>query len=180
MNGFRRGLYGSGVVFTISLFANQEERESAGSPDIVGACLGDAELAAQGTLRKEVEMLLHLPIAILSTLSPFPVADAVPKLDIAKECRFEGGSTAAFGRCSRDEAAALQQLEAEWPQFAGADRSSCFTGATAGGLGSYVDLLICLEMARDVRKEKVDPRDEVEVGSTRSARPEMGVLDKDE
>jgi hypothetical protein len=125
-------------------------------------------------------MLLHLPIAILTTLSPIPVSDAVPRLDIAKECRFEGGSTAIFGRCSRDEATALQQLEVEWPQFVGADRSSCFTEATVGGLGSYVDLLICLEMARDVRKEKTDSRDPLGKGPTRPARSEMGVLDKDE
>jgi hypothetical protein len=128
-------------------------------------------------------MMLHLPIAILTTLSPIPVSDAVPRLDIAKECRFEGGSTAIFGRCSRDEAAALQQLEAEWPQFVGADRSSCFIEATAGGLGSYVDLLICLEMARDVRKGDADARDSLAgkgAQSTPPVRPEMSVIDKND
>jgi hypothetical protein len=128
-------------------------------------------------------MLLHLPIAILTTLSPIPVSDAVPRLDIAKECRFEGGSTAIFGRCSRDEAAALQQLETEWPQFAGADRRSCFSEATAGGLGSYVDLLICLEMARDVRKGDADAGDSLAgkgAQSTPQVRPEMRIIDKNE
>lgn len=104
----------------------------------------------------------------------------MPKLDIAKECRFEGGSTAIFDRRYRDEATALQQLEAEWPQFAGADRSACFMEAKVGGLGSYVELLICLEMARDVRKEKTNPRGPLGVGSTRPARSEMDVVDKDE
>ena len=104
-------------------------------------------------------MLLHLPVAILTTLSPVPVSDAVPKFDIVKECRFEGGSTAIFDRCSHDEADALQKLQAEWPQFAGADRRACFTEATVGGSASYVDLLICLEMARDVRKENASARD---------------------
>jgi hypothetical protein len=69
-------------------------------------------------------MLLHLPIAILTTLSPIPVSDPVPRFDIARECQFEGGSTTIVDRCSHDEAAALQQLRAEWPQFAGSDRTA--------------------------------------------------------
>ena len=99
-------------------------------------------------------MLLHLPIAILTTLSPVPISDVVPKFDITKECRFEGGSTTVFDRCSHDEAEALQQLQAEWSQFAGLDRSSCFAEATVAGFTSYVELLICLEMARDVAKQE--------------------------
>jgi hypothetical protein len=52
-------------------------------------------------------MLLHLPIAIMVTLSPIAVSDSVPQFDIVRECRLEGGSTATFDRCSQDEAAAL-------------------------------------------------------------------------
>ena len=47
-------------------------------------------------------MMLHLPIVILTSLSPIPISDAVPRLDIAKECRFEGGTTVIVDRCSRD------------------------------------------------------------------------------
>ena len=126
-------------------------------------------------------MLLHLPIAILATLSPIPVSDTVPKFDIMKECRFEGGSTAIFDRCSHDEAEALDKLQTEWPQFAGAERSSCFTEATVGGMASYVDLLICLEMSRDVRKEDASTRDPLaglEKQSARPASPETNVVDE--
>ncbi len=42
----------------------------------------------------ELHMLLHLPIAILATLSPIHVSDTVPTFDIVRECRYEGGSTA--------------------------------------------------------------------------------------
>ncbi len=124
-------------------------------------------------------MLLHLPIVILATLSPIAVSDTVPKFDIAKECRFEGGSTAVFDRCSHDEADALRQLETEWPQFAGADRTGCFTEATVGGFASYVDLLICLEMARDVRKQKIDPADSLaSTAAQHPAQPEVSVVDR--
>jgi hypothetical protein len=62
-------------------------------------------------------MLLHLPIAILVAFSPVAVSDAAPKFDIVRECRFEGGSTVEFDRCSQDEAAALEQLKVDWAQF---------------------------------------------------------------
>ena len=121
-------------------------------------------------------MLLHLPIAILTTLSPIPVSDPVPRFDIARECQFEGGSTTIVDRCSHDEAAALQQLRAEWPQFAGSDRTACVAEATSAGFASYVELLICLEMARDISKQ-ANPRP-LEGQSTPPAQPEISVVDK--
>jgi hypothetical protein len=96
-------------------------------------------------------MLLHLPIAILATLSPIAVSDAVPKFDTVRECNFEGGPRVDVARCSRDEAAALRQLHEAWPQYAAADRKACTAEATIGGFASYVELLSCLEMTRDVQ-----------------------------
>lgn len=122
-------------------------------------------------------MLLHLPIAILASLSPIAISDVMPKFDIAKECRFEGGSTKVFDRCSHDEAEALQQLQAEWPQFAGVDKSACLSEATVAGFKSYVELIICLEMARDV-STKTNARDPLGGESTPPAEPETSVVDK--
>ena len=104
-------------------------------------------------------MLLHLPIAILATFSPIAVSDNVPKFDIVRQCRFEGGSTVEFDRCSQDEAEALEQLEANWAQFTGVDKSTCLTVATIGGFASYVELLTCLEMAREANNTDKNPRD---------------------
>src|SRR5258708_8437052 len=95
-------------------------------------------------------MLLHLPIAILAALAHIPVADAVPTFNIARECRYEGGSAANVERCSQDETAALGQLKTEWVQFVGADKRSCMETTQIGGFASYVELLTCLEIARDV------------------------------
>jgi hypothetical protein len=100
-------------------------------------------------------MLLHLPIAILATLSP--VSDTVPTFDIVRECRYEGGSAANIEQCSRDEATALGQLKTEWMQFVGADKRSCMGTTQIGGFASYVELLTCLEMARDVVSASADP-----------------------
>jgi hypothetical protein len=123
-------------------------------------------------------MLLHLPIVILTTLSPVAVSDTVPAFDVVKECRYEGGSTTDIDRCSRDEAAALQQLKNEWARFVGADKSSCMTEATTLEFRSYVELQICLEMASEVRKEghnSPDPGTGTESPSPQLARPGVTV-----
>src|SRR6202035_1374303 len=99
---------------------------------------------------KEADMLLHLPIAIMATLSPVAVSDTAPKFDIVRECRFEGGSTVEFDRCSQDEGAALEQLTANLAQFTAVDKSARLSVATVAGFASYVELLTCLEMARDL------------------------------
>ena len=76
-------------------------------------------------------MFLHLPIAILTTFSPIAISDTVPKFDTVRECRIEGGPSVDVARCSRDEAAALQQLQKAWAKYADADRKTCTTEASA-------------------------------------------------
>jgi hypothetical protein len=117
-------------------------------------------------------MLLHLPIAILATLSPVPVSDTVPTFDVLRECRFEAGSTVDFDRCSRDEAAALEQLKNEWARFVGTDKNNCVRETTVGGFASYVELLTCLEMARDVVSANPNPKNPAAKSGPRSAQPD--------
>jgi hypothetical protein len=56
-------------------------------------------------------MFVHLPIVIMATLTPVAVSDTVPKFDIARECRLEGGLNADYDRCSEDEGTALRELQ---------------------------------------------------------------------
>src|SRR5260370_24993055 len=100
------------------------------------------------TTHKEINMLLHLPIAILATLSPIAVSDTLPKFDMVRECNVEGGPSVDVARCSRYEAAALRQLLEAWAQYAGADRKAGTFEATIGGFASELRLLRCLEMHR--------------------------------
>ena len=99
-------------------------------------------------------MLLHLPIAIMVTLSPIAVSDSVPQFDIVRECRFEGGPIATFDRCAQDEAAALSELKTKWAKFSSIDQKTCMATTTTGGFASNVELLTCLEMARDACERK--------------------------
>jgi hypothetical protein len=102
-------------------------------------------------------MLLHLPIVLMATFSPVAVSDTVPKFDIVKECRFEGASSVEYDRCSNDEGSALRVLVTGWSKFTGADKKSCVAMTTVGGFASYVELLTCLEMARDSRSTRDIP-----------------------
>jgi len=97
-------------------------------------------------------MLTHLPIIILATLPFTHVADSVPKFDIAKECRSEGGDMAAVERCAVDEAKARDELQPQWGQFNSRDKATCIEETAVDGTPSYVELLTCLEMAKDARK----------------------------
>jgi hypothetical protein len=116
-------------------------------------------------------MLLHLPIAIMVTLSPIAVSDSVPQFDIVRECRFEGGSIATFDRCSQDEATALSDLKTEWATFSSVDQKTCMAATTIGGFASYVELLTCLEMARDVVSANNNPQDPRTKSGSEPTRP---------
>ncbi|WP_213736924.1 hypothetical protein [Bradyrhizobium sp. dw_411] len=97
-------------------------------------------------------MLTHLPIVILASLPFTKVADTVPSFDIVRECRSEGGSAATLERCAADEAAARDQLQPQWAQFTPRDKTVCLRETSMDSTPSYVELLTCLEMARDVKK----------------------------
>jgi hypothetical protein len=97
-------------------------------------------------------MLMHLPIVILASLPLTEISDSVPKFDIARECGSEGGSTATLERCAADEAAARDQLQPQRIQFGPRDKTVCISETSMDGTPSYVELLTCLEMARDSKR----------------------------
>ena len=53
----------------------------------------------------------------------------------------------SFKSCMADEAQARQQLTTIWPTFSASLRERCEGEATVGGPPSYVDLLVCLQIA---------------------------------
>jgi hypothetical protein len=97
-------------------------------------------------------MLNPIQLLLFASLPFLPVADSVPQFDIAAECRSEGGSNAMLENCARDEAAARDQLQPLWIQSSAADKAQCVQETSIDGTPSYVELLTCLEMARDVKK----------------------------
>ena len=100
-------------------------------------------------------MLIHLPIIILTSLHPTLIADVVPKFDIARHCQFEIGSNEDQKGCADDETQARDTLQKEWGQFTPSEKSICTQEAVGDDISSYVELLTCLEMERDVKQEEV-------------------------
>jgi hypothetical protein len=56
-----------------------------------------------------------------------------------------------FDECVKAEQADRETMIKEWSTYSADDKRHCIAEATMGGESSYTDLLICLEMARDVR-----------------------------
>jgi hypothetical protein len=97
-------------------------------------------------------MLNPVQLFLFASLPFITIADSVPKFDIARECGSEGGSEAMLKICAEDEAEARDQLQPLWIQSSATDKASCVRETSMDGTPSYVELLTCLEMARDVKK----------------------------
>jgi hypothetical protein len=100
---------------------------------------------------------MHFPLTaiFLGTGLAVAVADRVPRLNIDPTCNAAAASGIAHDQstrvCKQDELTARDQLDKQWTQFPSADKLRCVQVATMGGQPSYVELLTCLEMAREVR-----------------------------
>ena len=96
----------------------------------------------------------------LSVGLPVPASAAeVPRLDVGPTCRpldRNGATMIDTERCLKTENQARDQLARQWTEFRSADRTECTQAATMGGMASYVQLLTCLEMKRDVAKLSPD------------------------
>jgi len=111
-----------------------------------------------------ISRTLFFAIAAAATLTSFALparaADPqVPNLDVTPTCRPLDKSDMQLDekRCRQSENEARDQLKREWAKFPAANRSQCITTATMGGTASYVELITCLEMLRDVAT--VPPKD---------------------
>ncbi len=101
---------------------------------------------------------MFLPLSALTVAASLviPVADQIPNLNVNPTC--SGGATSAAGGgrsrdvCIRTELSARDQLAAEWDEFPPAERRRCVQLATMTNLPSYVQVLTCLEMAREAGK----------------------------
>lgn len=104
-----------------------------------------------------LQLILPAAVALfVSAVFAHPV-DRVPEFDITPTCRaLQSAELAGAGGrnveiCRKAELRARDQLEREWTQFTAADRRRCVDLSSMGGLPSYVELITCLEIARDVR-----------------------------
>jgi hypothetical protein len=102
-----------------------------------------------------IRMPALLPVLLLSSQIVL-AADPVPKFDTGPSCRSAGAAAVMATRdtatCERDENNARATLEKEWSQFTPSDQARCVRLVTLGGGPSYVELLTCLELAKQVKE----------------------------
>jgi hypothetical protein len=103
-----------------------------------------------------MKLMTLLPLAAVSLGVQVIVAAAqdVPTFDVSQTCRGESQAEpdATFKICMADEQKAREMLVSQWRQFAPANRTTCTqTETDIAGVRSYVELLTCLQMARDAR-----------------------------
>jgi hypothetical protein len=132
-------------------------------PGVAGIPAG--KLNKAGNLGKEMPMPALLTIILAS--SQIALADGVPEFDIDPSCHAAAMAMAPADRhedgCKRSEHEARGKLAQEWGQFTPAQRSRCVSLSTLGGSPSYVELLTCLEMAKDVEDQRKGGRSSVGV-----------------
>lgn len=97
---------------------------------------------------------LVLPLALATAAA---AANGVPSFNVEPSCKGgldSPGLNERYGRCLAEEKEARGKLEAGWSKYPAADRTQCSDTARMG-TPSYVELLTCLEMARDAAKMKL-------------------------
>jgi hypothetical protein len=105
-------------------------------------------------------MLIPVSMIALSTQIVLTVTDVVPKYDIARGRRLDSaqafdlnaGLNETVKRCVADEQGAMAQLQTQWSQFRATGKTQCIREADIGDTPSYVDLLTCLQLAKDARQ----------------------------
>jgi hypothetical protein len=99
-------------------------------------------------------MPISISMIVLGSQLIVPVADGVPKFDIARSCKLDVAATAGLAvdqstkSCVSDERKARQQLGSRWSKFPASSRASCTSQESIGGTPSYVSLLTCLQLGQ--------------------------------
>jgi hypothetical protein len=103
----------------------------------------------------KLTMLVSAAALFLGVQLQSAMADEVPNYDVRKSCKVDtqAYSTAqTMTGCMTDEQNARTTLVSQWTQFAPESRSRCTQMVSdPAGPQSYVELLTCLQMAKDVK-----------------------------
>jgi hypothetical protein len=116
-------------------------------------------------------MRLALITFVLAASLVSAAAQEPPRFDPAPGCR-AGVNTGVKPRsdidsCLRSEQDARDAIARQWAEFAAADRTRCVQKTQLGGPPSYIEVLTCLELARDARKLPKDDNTGLSTGLRR-------------
>ena len=106
-----------------------------------------------------------LPV-ILASSQLVLVAQEVPQLNYETSCRSSAARAISSDRtaeaCLRDERQARAKLEQTWSQFSAGEQERCVRLTHLGGQPSYVELLTCLEIAKQAKELPDSKQDRIE------------------
>ncbi|MBS0249205.1 MAG: hypothetical protein JSR61_21530 [Proteobacteria bacterium] len=102
-------------------------------------------------------------IVLTANAIPAGAASGVPQFNVQPSCKAATQAADELNRagdnlrpgnrssdnCVSDELNAKAKLGDQWERYTSAQRQHCTRLATLGGLPSYVELLTCLEMAKE-------------------------------
>lgn len=98
-------------------------------------------------------MLIPVLVAAFGVSMVLPVTEKIPTFNVRASCeavaKIEIADAQGVDACVRDEESARAELEKGWHSFPPAERARCEGETMVGGSPSYVDVLVCLQMARD-------------------------------
>ncbi|MGA9282889.1 MAG: hypothetical protein WBW00_16620 [Pseudolabrys sp.] len=102
-----------------------------------------------------------LPI-ILTASHVLLAADSVPKFDVERTCRPAAEAAVLPGRdsaaCQRDERVERGKPERDWARYNAAQKRQCAGFAALDRAPSYVELLTCLELAKQTQELPPDSK----------------------
>jgi hypothetical protein len=98
---------------------------------------------------------MHMAAAIvwLGAQLVTPVSDQVPKFNVEPSCKGAAAASVqmadaqSYSACMSEENQAREQLGPIWQSFPVAHSTRCTSEASGQGLASYVELLVCLQIA---------------------------------
>jgi hypothetical protein len=116
-------------------------------------------------------MRLALTTFALAASLVAAAAQEPPRFDATPGCRAGANSGVTpqpdLDRCVRNEHEVRDALVRQWAEFAAADKIRCVEKTHMGGPPSYIEVLTCLELARDARKLPKDDNTGLSTGLRR-------------
>jgi len=97
-------------------------------------------------------LFLSLAAAAFAANLNAAAAQGVPTLDVNTLCRAEAKAASEFSQnCLGDQKQAHEELVKQWATFSPKSRAECMSVVNSiPGMQSYVELLTCLQIKRDV------------------------------
>jgi hypothetical protein len=95
-------------------------------------------------------------IGILIAGATQVTAQGVPSFKVEQGCREVSSGRnklTTFDKCMQDEKSAHDDLAMNWESFVASYRQVCLAETMSDGTPSYVELLECLNIARDTREQ---------------------------